>query len=58
MSECAFCVQETDGEFCGPPCRASWSLLFESPEDRVPGDEEVYGDDDEPLTLPLTPLGG
>jgi hypothetical protein len=50
VSECAFCLQETDGEFCGPPCRASWSLLFESPEDRVPTDADVY-DDDEPLTL-------
>lgn len=53
MSECAFCLQDTDGaEFCGAPCRASWSLLFGDPVDVVPDDADVYGDDDA-LVLPL-----
>jgi len=52
-AECAFCLQDTDGaEFCGAPCRASWSLLFGKVEDVVPTDDEAYGDADA-LVLPL-----
>jgi len=54
MPECAFCLVDLadDGtEFCGPPCRASWNLLFADPVDAEPPDD-VYDDDRD--TLPLT----
>ena len=52
--ECCFCLQDIEdgAEFCGAPCRASWSLLFGNIEDRETTDEEAYGDADA-LELPL-----
>jgi hypothetical protein len=50
-SECAFCLQDTDGaDFCSAACEASWTLLFGPPPEAAPAD--VY-DDDASDTLPF-----
>jgi hypothetical protein len=46
--ECPFCLSDDVPEgktFCNAACKASWSLLFEDPEDVVPDDSDVYPED-------------